>query len=145
MARTRRNHVIIQSPAPNPNNGIRRKETMNPGKPGGHPLPEQLIDTETLLKAYFEQTPDPSVPAHQVSFGTSGHRGSSLDTTFNEPHIHAITQAIVEYRAQRGIDGPVLVGKDTHALSRPAEQSAIEVLAADASRSWACRHWNSAD
>ena len=104
---------------------------MNPGKPGGHPLPEQLIDTETLLKAYFEQTPDPSVPAHQVSFGTSGHRGSSLDTTFNEPHIHAITQAIVEYRAQRGIDGPVLVGKDTHALSRSAEQSAIEVLAAN--------------
>lgn len=104
---------------------------MNPGKPGGHPLPEQLIDTEELLEAYFEQSPDPSLPAHQVSFGTSGHRGSSLDTTFNEPHIHAITQAIVEYRARKGIDGPVMVGKDTHALSRSAEQSAIEVLAAN--------------
>src|SRR5207237_437463 len=72
----------------------------------------------------------PAVPAQRVSFGTSGHRGSALDTSFNEDHILAVTQAIVEYRAQAGISGPLYLGKDTHALSAPAERTALEVLAA---------------
>ena len=104
--------------------------TLNPqGTPGGPPNPDQLIDVDALLRAYHDEHPDPAVASERVSFGTSGHRGSAFDRTFNEAHILAITQAIVEYRADRGIDGPVLIAKDTHALSRPAETTAIEVLA----------------
>jgi phosphoglucomutase len=88
-----------------------------------------LIDVDALLRAYHDDAPDPESTHERVAFGTSGHRGSAFDRTFNEPHILAITQAIVEYRAKRGIDGPVLIAKDTHALSRPAERTAIEVLA----------------
>lgn len=107
------------------------KNDAPPGSPGGPPLPEQLTDIDAMLSAYHDQRPDFSDPAHQVAFGTSGHRGSSFDGTFNEGHILAITQAIVEYRAKEGIDGPVLMGKDTHGLSPHAERSALEVLAAN--------------
>ncbi|QCU76827.1 alpha-D-glucose phosphate-specific phosphoglucomutase [Citricoccus sp. SGAir0253] len=91
-------------------------------------LPEDLVDLDALLAAYTERHPDPADPAQRVSFGTSGHRGSSLRTSFNEDHIAAITQAIVEYRAAQGITGPLLIGRDTHALSGPAQDTALEVL-----------------
>ena len=90
--------------------------------------PSDLVDIEQLLEAYWHRVPDVSIPEQRVVFGTSGHRGSSLDTAFNETHIAAITQAIVEYRAGQGITGPLFIGKDTHALSRPAETTALEVL-----------------
>ncbi|MFC8599459.1 MULTISPECIES: phosphoglucomutase (alpha-D-glucose-1,6-bisphosphate-dependent) [unclassified Isoptericola] len=89
-----------------------------------------LIDVDQVVGAYYDLTPDPSDPGQQVVFGTSGHRGSSLDTAFNEAHIAAITQAIVEYRTSQGTDGPLFIGRDTHALSLPAWQTALEVLAA---------------
>ncbi|MDR3201524.1 MAG: phosphoglucomutase (alpha-D-glucose-1,6-bisphosphate-dependent) [Bifidobacteriaceae bacterium] len=92
--------------------------------------PEDLIDVEALKAAYFDRVPDADNPDQQVVFGTSGHRGSSLDTAFNELHIVAITAAIVEYRRSRGIDGPLFIGRDTHALSEPAWATALEVLAA---------------
>lgn len=92
---------------------------------------EQLVDLAKLERAYYAETPDPSDPQQRVSFGTSGHRGSSLRRTFNEAHILAITQAICEYRAQAGTTGPLYIGKDTHALSAPAQRSALEVLAAN--------------
>ena len=90
-----------------------------------------LVDVDRLITAYHEKTPDPSEPAQRVSFGTSGHRGSSLTRSFNAAHVLAITQAICEYRAHAGIDGPLFLGIDTHALSRPAMDSALEVLAAN--------------
>ncbi|WP_296141372.1 phosphoglucomutase (alpha-D-glucose-1,6-bisphosphate-dependent) [uncultured Tessaracoccus sp.] len=90
-----------------------------------------LIDVDELRAAYYDQTPDPANPDQQVVFGTSGHRGSSLDTRFNELHIAATTQAIVEYRATQGVTGPLFLGKDTHGLSLPAWRTAIEVLAAN--------------
>ena len=98
---------------------------------GKLPDASMLADIPGLTAAYFSGKPDPAVPAERVSFGTSGHRGSSLDRTFNEPHILAITQAICEYRRQAGIDGPVFLGIDTHALSASAFGSALEVLAAN--------------
>ena len=88
-----------------------------------------LVDLVALERAYFSNIPDPSEKDQMVSFGTSGHRGSALSTSFNELHILAITQAIVEYRKQQSVFGPVFVGKDTHALSKPAELSVLEVLA----------------
>lgn len=91
---------------------------------------EDLIDVEALLAAFTEIVPDPTQPAQQVSFGTSGHRGTSLNGTFNEAHIVAISRAIAEYRAEQGIRGPMFLGGDTHALSAPAEHVAQEVLAA---------------
>ncbi|MET1005328.1 MAG: phosphoglucomutase (alpha-D-glucose-1,6-bisphosphate-dependent) [Propionibacteriaceae bacterium] len=94
-------------------------------------LPEDLIDVDAVISAYYDLTPDPSNPDQQVVFGTSGHRGSSLDTAFNDAHIAATTQAIVEYRASQGITGPLFIGKDTHALSGPAWTTAIEVLIAN--------------
>ncbi|MGW6660207.1 phosphoglucomutase (alpha-D-glucose-1,6-bisphosphate-dependent) [Rhodococcus sp. NPDC055024] len=94
-------------------------------------LPEDLIDVPHLVTAYYTRTPDPENPMQQVLFGTSGHRGSSLDSAFNEAHILATTQAIVEYRASQGIDGPLFIGRDTHALSEPAWLSALEVLVAN--------------
>ncbi len=93
-------------------------------------LPSDLIDVDALIGAYFDQIPDPGVAAHRVAFGTAGHRGSAADTAFNEAHIVAITAAIVEYRREQGIDGPLFMGKDTHALSGPAQDTALEVLAA---------------
>ncbi|NEW40934.1 alpha-D-glucose phosphate-specific phosphoglucomutase [Nocardia cyriacigeorgica] len=93
--------------------------------------PSDLVDVPGLVTAYYTRIPDPAEPAQLVSFGTSGHRGSSLDTSFNEAHILAITQAIVEYRATRGITGPVYLARDTHALSEPAWTTVLEVLAAN--------------
>ena len=102
-----------------------------------HPLagqpapPDVLIDVEALREAYYSRQPDPSCPEQLVSFGTSGHRGSALDGSFNEWHVLAITQAICDDRRQRGIAGPLYLGADTHALSEPATLSALEVLAAN--------------
>ncbi|MFV8241764.1 phosphoglucomutase (alpha-D-glucose-1,6-bisphosphate-dependent) [Mycolicibacterium peregrinum] len=93
--------------------------------------PEDLIDIAEVVTAYYTRRPDPDDIAQQVVFGTSGHRGSSLDTAFNEGHILATTQAIVEYRAAQGTTGPLFLGRDTHALSEPAWASALEVLAAN--------------
>lgn len=93
--------------------------------------PSDLVDLTALLDAYFDVKPDPKEPTQRVAFGTSGHRGSSLKGSFNEDHIAAITQAIVEYRAGQGIAGPLFMGKDTHALSDPAQNTALEVLAAN--------------
>jgi len=98
----------------------------------GKPAPADiLVDVDALIRAYYDRAPDPGVPAERVSFGTSGHRGSSLAGTFNERHILAISQAICEYRQRHGIDGPLFLGVDTHALSEPALRSALEVLAAN--------------
>lgn len=90
-----------------------------------------LIDVDALISAYYDLSPDPAVPAQRVAFGTSGHRGSSLSRSFNEVHILATTQAIVDYRAAQGISGPLFLGRDTHGLSLPAEHTAIEVLVAN--------------
>ncbi len=98
----------------------------------GKPAPRSLlVDVAKLVAAYFTEVPDPAVPAQRVAFGTSGHRGSSFDISFNEWHVLAITQAICEYRKDHGIDGPLFLGVDTHALSQPARASALEVLAAN--------------
>jgi len=98
------------------------------GKPAD---PSILINVPRLVTAYYTGRPDPSIPGQRVVFGTSGHRGCSLDHAFNEAHILAITQAICLYRTQHGIDGPLFIGIDTHALSEPAFASALEVLAAN--------------
>jgi len=98
----------------------------------GKPAPkEMLIDVAQLDREYFERRPDPNDPNQRVSFGTSGHRGSPLHGTFTEAHILAITQAICEYRKGQGTDGPLYMGKDTHAVSDPAQRTALEVLAAN--------------
>lgn len=93
--------------------------------------PEQFVDLARLEQAYYQETPDPAEIQQRVSFGTSGHRGSSLKRTFNEAHILAITQAICEYRMKAGTTGPLFIGKDTHALSSPAQRTALEVLTAN--------------
>jgi phosphoglucomutase len=98
----------------------------------GKPAPASiLVDVDRLRAAYYDEAPDPSNADQLVSFGTSGHRGSSFARTFNEAHILATTQAICEHRKRAGIDGPLFLGKDTHALSDPAERTALEVLAAN--------------
>ncbi|MDE2154745.1 MAG: phosphoglucomutase (alpha-D-glucose-1,6-bisphosphate-dependent) [Xanthomonadaceae bacterium] len=98
----------------------------------GKPAPESiLVDIPQLLAAYVDLRPDPGVPAQRVAFGTSGHRGSAFERSFNEAHILAISQAICEYRKVKGIDGPLFMGFDTHALSLPAFENALEVLAAN--------------
>jgi phosphoglucomutase len=99
------------------------------GKPAE---PRDLVDVSKLTAAYYAERPDPAVPAQRVSFGTSGHRGSAFAVAFNEWHILAIAQAICAYRRQEGIDGPLFLGIDTHALSQPAFETALEVLAANA-------------
>src|SRR5215472_6399559 len=101
------------------------------GQPAG---PGDLVDVPKLVTAYYALHPDPKQAGQRVSFGTSGHRGSALTTTFNEDHILAATQAICEYRVSEGIDGPLYLGVDTHALSEPAQVSALEVLAANGVR-----------
>lgn len=101
-------------------------------KLAGKPVdPSKLVNVPRLITAYFAGKPDPSVSSQRVAFGTSGHRGSAFQNAFNEDHIVAITQAICLYRAQQGTDGPLFIGKDTHALSEPALVSALEVLAAN--------------
>ncbi|MEO6076178.1 MAG: phosphoglucomutase, partial [Dokdonella sp.] len=98
----------------------------------GKPAPKSiLVDVGALLAAYSDIKPDPSEPSQRVAFGTSGHRGSSLDGSFNEDHVLAISQAICNYRKSKSIDGPLFIGFDTHALSMPAFESALEVLAAN--------------
>src|SRR3954451_20414789 len=109
----------------------RHNDDMAHPRAGQPALPEDLIDVDAVVSAYYDLVPDPSDPDQQVSFGTSGHRGSSLDVAFNDLHIAATTQAIVEYRAQQGITGPLYMGKDTHALSTPAWTTATEVLMAN--------------
>ncbi len=105
---------------------------MEPNPLAGHlPEPSMLINTPAVVTAYYTGAPDPAVPEQRIAFGTSGHRGSSLKNSFNESHILAITQAICLYRKQKGIDGPLFIGMDTHALSTPAQATALEVLAAN--------------
>ena len=100
------------------------------GRAGQPADPSILVDVSKLVGAYYELRPDPSVPAQRVAFGTSGHRGSAFNTAFNEAHIVATTEAICRYRDGQGIDGPLFIGRDTHALSEPALRSALEVLVA---------------
>src|SRR5512142_2439286 len=98
----------------------------------GKPAPrELLVDVADLLRRYAADAPDPKDAAQRVAFGTSGHRGSSLRRSFNEAHILAVAQAVCEYRRGAGIDGPRYIGSDTHALSEPAERTAVEVLVAN--------------
>ncbi|MCZ2858860.1 phosphoglucomutase (alpha-D-glucose-1,6-bisphosphate-dependent) [Blastococcus sp. VKM Ac-2987] len=104
---------------------------MSDARAGQPAQPADLIDVASLVSAYYTVEPDPAEPAQQVAFGTSGHRGSALDAAFNEAHILATTQAICEYRAEQGFDGPLFLGRDTHALSEPAWATALEVLAAN--------------
>jgi len=97
----------------------------------GKPLPaDKLVDIQSLLAAYTDLQPDPAVPSQRVAFGTSGHRGTSFDVSFNAWHVLAITQALCEHRKAKGIDGPLFIGVDTHALSQPAFEDALQVLAA---------------
>jgi phosphoglucomutase len=105
---------------------------MNVSPFAGKPAePSMLVDVSKLVAAYYAEQPDPHIPGQRVAFGTSGHRGSSFEKSFNEAHILAVTQAICLYRKGQKIDGPLFLGMDTHALSRPAFQSALEVLAAN--------------
>ena len=107
-------------------------KNMNLSPLAGKPAPKEiLVDLARLDRDYYERRPDPNDPTQLVSFGTSGHRGSSFTASFNEAHILAITQAICEYRRKQGTDGPLFLGKDTHALSGPAQRTALEVLAAN--------------
>ena len=100
----------------------------NAGMPA---TPEDLVDVDALVGAYYDEVPNSNIPEQRVIFGTSGHRGSALKTSFNEAHIVAITQAIAEYRKKAGVTGPLYIGRDTHALSEPAQKTAIEVLVAN--------------
>ncbi len=97
----------------------------------GKPAPASLlVDVPKLVTAYYSKQPSADVPAQRIAFGTSGHRGTSLDESFNEAHILAITEAVCRYRQQQGTTGPLFLGWDTHALSEPARVTALEVLAA---------------
>ena len=105
---------------------------MNIHKLAGKPAPrEMLVNIPRLMSAYYTLKPDPNIPAQRVSFGTSGHRGTSLNNSFNEDHVLAIAQATAEVRKANGVDGPMFIGMDTHALSEAAQNSAIEVFAAN--------------
>jgi phosphoglucomutase len=106
--------------------GVPKQKLVSPL--AGKPAPKELvIDVARLEKDYFERRPELNDPNQLVAFGTSGHRGSPFQGTFTEAHILAITQAICDYRQSRGIDGPLYMGKDTHALSDPAQRTALEV------------------
>jgi phosphoglucomutase len=108
----------------------------------GKPAPaDRLVDLAALEHAYYERRPDPDDPAQRVAFGTSGHRGSALRTSFNEAHIAAITQAVCDHRRREGVDGPLYLGQDTHALSGPAQRTALEVLAANGVDTIIQREW----
>lgn len=108
------------------------KNTQNINPLAGKPAPKSiLIDVQKLIAAYYNEIPDPSIPKERVKFGTSGHRGSAFEKTFNEKHILAISQAICFFRQQQNITGPLFLGMDTHALSKPAFESALEVFAAN--------------
>src|SRR6266567_7074803 len=98
----------------------------------GKPAPaSMLVNVPRLVTAYFSGRPDPSVPSQRVAFGTSGHRGSAFNNAFNEAHILAISQALCDHRRRSGINGPLFIGIDTHALAEPAFASALEVFAAN--------------
>jgi phosphoglucomutase len=113
-------------------NTVSAEKTMTVSPFAGKPAdPATLVNVPKLITAYYEDTPDASVPTQRVAFGTSGHRGSAFENSFNEWHILAISQAICLYRKQQKIDGPLFLGMDTHALSVPAQDSALEVLAAN--------------
>jgi phosphoglucomutase len=105
--------------------------TQLPNTPGQPPLAANLVNVPRLITAYYSLRPDPAIPAQRVAFGTSGHRGSAFETSFNDAHIAAITQAIVEYRKSENTTGPLFLAQDTHALSEPAFATALEVLAAN--------------
>src|SRR5664280_3712529 len=96
---------------------------------GNPPEPSMLVNVPRLVTAYYTEHPSVSVVSQKVSFGTSGHRGSSFECSFTQDHILAITQAICQYRKEGGVDGPLFLAKDTHALSEPAFATALEVLA----------------
>src|ERR1700710_2336099 len=104
---------------------------MSNPRAGQPAQPEDLVDVAHLVTAYYTGDPDPSDPDQRVAFGTSGHRGSSLRTAFNQTHIVGTRQATVDYRRRQGYDGPLSLGRDTHGLSEPAWASALEVLAAN--------------
>src|SRR5260370_42581178 len=107
----------------------------------GHPPPQaMLLDVAKLVTAYYAEIPDPAVPAQRVAFGTSGHRGSSLEKAFNEWHVLAISEAICRYRRQQGIDGPLFLVFDTHALSVPAFPTVVVGLAPNGSGNWLAGH-----
>src|SRR5919107_4999577 len=110
---------------------MRRSGRMQHERAGRSADPADLIDVARLVTAYYALHPDPAEPGQRVAFGTSGHRGTSLAASFNEDHIAATSQAICEYRSQQGIDGPLFLGADTHALSEPARVTALEVFAAN--------------
>ncbi len=97
---------------------------------GQKPDESALVDVDRLIGAYYDEKPDPSNPAERVAFGTSGHRGTSFERTFTEAHVLAISEAVCRYRESQGIDGPLFLGRDTHALSEPAARTIAEVLAA---------------
>src|SRR6188472_1706994 len=105
--------------------------TMADPRAGQPAEPSDLVDVAHLVTAYYTLEPDPDDVSQQVAFGTSGHRGTSLTTSFNEVHIAATTQAICDYRQEQGYDGPLFIGRDTHALSEPAWATALEVLVAN--------------
>ena len=111
-----------------------RRPVMSHPRAGQPAQAEDLVDVDALIGAYYDRHPDVDDPDQQVAFGTSGHRGSSLRTAFNEDHILATTQAIVDYRVSQGFDGPLFIGRDTHGLSEPAWRSALEVLVANGVR-----------
>jgi phosphoglucomutase len=117
-------------PDAGPSKEANMSNTVDP-RAGQKPTPQDLVDVPKLLEAYYGRKPDPAIASQRVAFGTSGHRGSAFDTAFNETHILAITQAICDYRKGKGIDGPLFVGRDTHALSEPAFKTALEVLVAN--------------
>jgi phosphoglucomutase len=120
--------IIFRTESAVPAETERCQDGRMTSRAGTYALESDLIDDEAVVRAYYELKPDASIPAQRVVFGTSGHRGSSLDTAFNEDHIAACTQAIVDYRESQGIHGPLFIGADTHVLSGPALTTALEVL-----------------
>src|SRR6202167_5872356 len=122
--------IAIGLPFPRPRSWIMSNERIS--ALAGQPPPRQLlVNVARLISAYYTHRPDPGIAEQKVAFGTSGHRGSPFQYSFNEWHVMAISQAICEYRSQQGTDGPLFLGMDTHALSEPAIASALEVLAAN--------------
>ncbi len=123
--------VLWNARRPPPVHASTHASPMTHERAGQPALPSDLVDLDALLRAYHDRRPDPSVASQRVAFGTSGHRGSAFRGAFNEAHILATTEAICRYRASRGYTGPLFIGRDTHALSEPAWQTALEVLVAN--------------